>query len=80
MPEKFRSKFEQLIRTSALTGVDQIVCGDPLCMGALFRFVVESDAGLLRCNDCGRVSVTFDIANRVDPARNGSARLGMGEG
>jgi hypothetical protein len=67
--QRFTADFKQLLRTTVITGIDQIVCGDPGCMGPLFSIVVEDGNGHLRCNDCGRDTVEFVLPVQ-DSARN----------
>ena len=70
MGAKFHARFEQLIRTAAITGVDQIVCGNRACQCPRYRITVEDGIGVLRCDDCGRVSVRFDLGGRATAETN----------
>jgi hypothetical protein len=70
MPAKFHADFKQLLRTAAITGIDQIVCGGPGCMEPLFRIVVEDGEGRLRCAVCDRVSVVFVLPGDAGAERN----------
>lgn len=63
------AKIEQLIRTSDITGIDTVACGDQACQGQLFRFKIEDGEGKLRCYGCGRVAVIFKM-DTYRPERN----------
>jgi hypothetical protein len=67
---RFISRFENLIRTSEITGVDRIVCGDPACLWERYRLVIVDGEGHLICDRCERVSVVFEIPSARDAGRN----------